>query len=377
MKRISYFLGLALFMIACAGEEAKNESLEQLISKRDSLKTELAGVNAQIAAMDTVKEEVMPLVTSSEVMIKNFSHKVEVQGAVETDKNAMVNAEASGTIDIIHVKEGQKVSKGQALITINAEILASNIEEVETSLELAEYMLEKQQKLMDEGLGVEIEYEQALNQKKSLEKRLKTMKAQKGKTVVRAPFTGIVDDIMVNVGELAAPQFPLLRIVNNDKVTVTASLSENLLAKVDVGTAVDLRIPSLDDTTIITQIATKGNYIDPVNRTFKVIVELNNNTLLLPNQLAKVNVTDYVKDSALVVNSQTILQDTKNRNYVYKMVDKENDTYGVQKVFVEVHKRYRGEACISPMKAGSLSDSDILVLDGAKGITEKDRVKIQ
>ena len=53
------------------------------------------------------------------------------------------------------------------------------------------------QKLMDEGLGVEMEYEQARNQKKALEQKLKTLRSQQGKTVVRAPFSGVIDDIFV------------------------------------------------------------------------------------------------------------------------------------------------------------------------------------
>ncbi|MBN4072917.1 efflux RND transporter periplasmic adaptor subunit [Crocinitomix catalasitica] len=376
IQRINTLILIGGFIAACGGETEEEETgLSDLISKRDSLKTELSEVNAKIAELDTVVV-LTPLVTTSTVMRKRFVHKVEVQGGVESEKNAMVNAEASGIINKIHVREGQKISKGQALVTINSDILSSSIEEVKISLELAEYMLEKQQKLMDQGLGVEINYQQALNQKKALEKRLKTMRAQQGKTTVRAPFSGVVEDIVVSLGEVAAPQFPLMRIVNNDKVTISAALSENLLSKVREGTEVDLRIPSLNDTIIKSVVKSRGNYIDPVNRTFRVIVEINDNTELLPNQLAKVNVTDFVRDSALVINSQTILQDTKNRNYIYKLVDKKKKTYGVEKVYVKVHKRYKGEACVSPLGKSSLDADDIIVLEGAKGITPMDRVQI-
>jgi membrane fusion protein (multidrug efflux system) len=91
------------------------------------------------------------------------------------------------------------------LITIDSEMLASTIDEIETSLEMANYMFEKQQKLMDEGVGVEIEYEQSRNQKKALEQKLKTMRSQQGKTVVRAPFAGVIDEIMISLGDMASP----------------------------------------------------------------------------------------------------------------------------------------------------------------------------
>lgn len=374
-NRFIYALAIAALVSACGGAEVVgDDSLEALNSKRDSLKAELAIVNEKIAELDTTRTVSNPLVSATKIKVEDFAHKVEVPGTVETDRNALVTAEASGVIKGIHVKEGQKVSKGQALMTIDSEILASNIEELETSLELAEYMFEKQQKLMDQGVGVEIEYEQAKNQKLSLEQKLKTMRSQKGKTVVRAPFSGVIDDLMVNEGEMAAPQFPLLRIVNNSSVTINASLSENLLSKVNIGTAVEMVFPSLNDTTIVSVVSNKGNYIDPTNRTFRVQMEVKNNTLLLPNQFVKVNVTDFTRKEAFVVNAEAILQDTDNNNYIYRLTkSKEEGVFEVEKIFVNVVKKFKGMACIE----GNVAEGDLIVMEGAKGITEADQVKIQ
>jgi membrane fusion protein (multidrug efflux system) len=372
---LSLFTGLIL--ASCGGSQSGEDSLEQLIMKRDELKKELTLLNEKIAALDTAEVDMTPIVTSAMIEQKDFVHKVEVQGAVETDENVLVTAESQGTIRAIHVKEGQRVSKGQPLITIDSEILASTIDEVETSLEMANYMFEKQQKLMDEGVGVEIEYEQSRNQKKALEQKLKTMRSQQGKTVVRAPFAGVIDDIMISLGDMASPMNPLMRLVNNKNITISASLAENLLARVNLGTPVDLVIPAMNDTVIQGVVNYKGNFIDPVNRTFKIHVTIKNNSLLLANMLAKVNVVDYSKKDALVVNSESVLQDTKNNNYVYKLTGDKTDLFSVEKVFVKVEKSYRGESCIVPVTPGQLIAGDKVVLAGAKGITESDKVKIQ
>ncbi|MGB1102063.1 MAG: efflux RND transporter periplasmic adaptor subunit [Crocinitomicaceae bacterium] len=373
-KEWVYALMIGPTMVACQGGGESNSDLDALISKRDSLKTVLAEVNAEIESMDTTKVVSTPLVTATTIRMEDFSHKVEVPGTVETDLNALINAEASGVITKIHVKEGQKVTKGQSLISIDAEILSSNIAELETSLELAEYMFEKQQRLMDQGVGIEIEYERAKNQKLSLEKKLKTLKSQRGKTVVKAPFTGVIDDIMVNVGEMAAPQFPLLRIVNNNSVTINASLSENLLSKVNEGTAVELVFPSMNDTTIVSTISNKGNYVDPTNRTFRVQIEIKDNKVLLPNQFVEVNVTDFTKKEAFVVDAKSILQDVNNRNYVYRLTTAdEPGVFDVEKVYLEVLNKYQGIACI----VGDIAEGDLIVVEGGKGITETDVVKIQ
>jgi multidrug efflux pump subunit AcrA (membrane-fusion protein) len=345
------------FLAACGGSNAETDpKLDALISQRDSLKAVLEDLNIQISVLDTTQAENELIVTAGDVEIKNFVHKIEIQGAVDTENNAMLNAEASGVIREVHVKEGQRVSQGQALITIDAAILSSQILEIETQLDLAVYMYEKQKKLMDEGVGTEIAFEQAKAQKNALESSIRTMKSQQGKTVVRAPFSGTIDEVRVSLGEMAAPGVPLLRLVDNSDVKITASISENLLGKVNVGTAVDLRFPSLNDTVIHSKITSRGNFIDPTNRTFRI--------------------TDFKRDSALVLPSEAILQDTQNRNYVYKLV-KETEGFSVQKVYLNVIKRYKGEACVESIESGQLNSASRVVVNGAKGITETDIVKIQ
>jgi len=377
MKKISIVLGIALLIVSCG--ETPETPLDLLKAKQDSLKAELSLLNNQIAELDTSKKEVLLLVTSTFAEVKNFTHKIELQGAVETDQNVLINSEAMGLIRNIHVHEGQTVSKGQVLITIDSDILQNNIEELNTAMEMADYMYEKQKSLNDQGLGTEIEFEQAKNQKMSLERKLATLNTQKGKSFVRAPFSGIVDEIFPNLGEMASPQAPLVRLVNNKHVRISASVAESHLANVKKGTNVDIMFPNFNNKTISSKITYIGNFIDPVNRTFKIQIDIKNNTLLLPNQLAKIRITDASIDSAIVINSQAVLQDPQNNNFVYKMIPAkgEDDRFALEKVYVEVIKSYNGESVIVTEKADVLRDKSRLVLSGAKGITESDIVKVQ
>lgn len=374
-KLIITTLLLSLIIVSCT----EKSSLDELKEKQKELKAELAEINTEIGELDTTKVEVTLLVTSTLLAQKDFQHKIELQGAVETDQNVLINAESPGVIRKIHVKEGQKVSKGQTLITIDAEILQNSINEINTALEMANYMYDKQVTLHEQGLGTEIELEQAKSQKKSLESKLRTLQSQRGKSIVRAPFSGVIDEVFANLGEMASPQFPLIRLVNNKNIKISASVSENHLANVNVGTGVAVIFPSLNDTSIQSVVSYKGGYIDPVNRTFRIHVELKNNTIFLPNQIAKVKITDLNLNSALVVNSLAILQDTDNNDYVYKMtvVDGKKDMYTLEKIYIKIIKSYMGESAIKPLQGGLLSNESKLVLSGGKGVTESDIVKVQ
>ena len=102
-------LSLGTVLTACGGGEVTNESLVELISKRDLLKAEVLVLNDQIAEMDTTKEDYTPIVTFEKLVIKDFVHKIEVQGGVESDKDALINAEASGTIRTIQKGSKPKI----------------------------------------------------------------------------------------------------------------------------------------------------------------------------------------------------------------------------------------------------------------------------
>ena len=57
----------SLILVSCGGTDSSNENLDALIAKRDSLKNELTLINQKIAALDTSKADLLPLVTVSKV----------------------------------------------------------------------------------------------------------------------------------------------------------------------------------------------------------------------------------------------------------------------------------------------------------------------
>ena len=131
MKNLSIF-GLLIFLAAgCSGS---NEDLGQ-----------------------KKKKNLLPLVSVSKAQIKKFSHKISVQGNIETDKDILVNSEMSGLITSVYVSSGQTIAKGQIILSMDEAIIDANIAELTTQLDHATYMLSKQEELVEQGLGFEIE----------------------------------------------------------------------------------------------------------------------------------------------------------------------------------------------------------------------------
>ena len=368
IKSICIIAFAALFIVGCGPKS----DLDKLKEKKSKLKTELAEIDLAIQALDTTEVSNLPLVGLGKAISQSFHHKISVQGSVETDKDVMINAEMSGIIQKIHIKEGQSVRNGQVLATIDAEILNSNINELENQLEFAEYSLGKQEELRKKDLGTEFEYKQVLNQVNALKAQLETLTKQRNKSVVTAPFDGVIDQIFPKEGEITSPQQPLLIIVNNKDVRITADISERHYRTVGAGSKVKVFVPTLLDTFEL-QITNVGNYIHPTNRTFRVRADIPNNERMLPNMLAQLIINDLTIDSALVVPATSIMKSQLNEDYLFVAV-KNGANYELNKVIVEVLSKQDGFAAILPIN-GVVKDGDFVVTDGGRGVSDKEIVR--
>lgn len=322
------------------------------------------------------KEEVyLPLVKIQKAEIKTFEHKISVQGNIETDQDVLLNSEMGGMVTKIHVTEGQRVIAGQILVSLDGAVLASSANEIRTQLNYAEYMLEKQDELRKRGVGSEFDYETAKSQVNSLKSRLGSVSTQQGKTSIRAPFSGIIDQVYAKDGQVVGPQSPIVRLVNNSKIDVVADISEKHFSSIKVGTAIEVSFPNYKDTILNLVVNNVGHYIEPVNRTFSIKATLNNNKVFLPNMLAELSLTDMKISSALVIASKSIIKDQNNADFVFVADKKGDNKYSVRKVLVEVIEKYKGDAYIKVL-TGRLSEGSFVITDGAKGITIKDIVRI-
>lgn len=367
MKNYFYIL-LALFIVSCSSD-SKETILEKLTVERDSLKSEynevgtlLAEVELKISKLDTTKRLVN--VTVAKATSQNFEHYFKVYGAVNADNNTSVYPSSQGEVIRIYVEEGQSVKKGQTLFKIDSEILERNIDEVQTQRSLAKDVYDKQKALWDKNIGSEMDYLRAKNNLASLDSRLATLKSQLGKTNVKAPFSGSIDQIFIKNGQLVNPQVATMRIVNLDKVYLKADIPENYIKQIGKGSPVKLSFPSIN-LEMETTINETGKFINPANRTFAVRINLDNkNNMLYPNLLGMLQIQDYGNDSALIVPARLIQENAQGESFLFVA---QNDQESIKSVIktVEVGTTYEGQTeIISGLNAG-----DLIIDKGARNVS--------
>ena len=376
MKKVLLIAPLA-FMAACS-QPAVEGDLQTLTAQRDSIKTVVDGLNAQItdldaaiAALDTTAS--YDAVTAFEVNPDLFYHYFEVFGTVEADKSINLFPLNSGKVERIHVKAGQKVSQGQLLVSLDTDLMESSLKELETALALAQTVFKKQQKLwIDEQIGSEIQYLQAKNNYDGLAQKLETLKEQMAMSEVRAPFAGTIDEVFAKVGELAAPQLPAVRLVNTSGVYVKADVPESYANRVKVGTPANVAFTSMDFE-VAAEVLQVGQFIQAGNRTFSINVSLPADPgSVKPNQMVHVALQDYRNDAALAVPTSLIQQDVEGNDFVFVLQNKGSYSE-VAKVFVEAGLSYEGRTEIkSGIEAGAQ-----LVDKGSRSVRTGQRVHVK
>ncbi|PLX14104.1 MAG: efflux RND transporter periplasmic adaptor subunit [Marinilabiliales bacterium] len=265
----------------------------------------------------------------------------------------------NGRIEKIYVEEGQRVNKGELLLSLNTDAIENQIKGVKSTLEFATTTFEKQDNLWKQGIGSEIDYLTSKNNKESLEAQLESLEAQKRMSQIRAPFAGVVDKIFPKEGEIASPGFPVMEFVNLSKLTITADVSEAFVGKIKEGQNVELSFSSLPDVMIKTPIIRVSKVITSSSRTFEIEMEINNpNETIKPNMVSSIKIKDFSTDNAFVVPSLAIRKDITGK-YVYT-VNKEDNQHIVGKKYITTDLSYEENTMITD----GLSKGDQVVVKG-------------
>jgi multidrug efflux pump subunit AcrA (membrane-fusion protein) len=170
MKNTILFVVIASIAIACSTPDKKAE-LEKLRTEKAAIESKITALEEELAKSDTTKIKLIDIVAMP-LMPQTFKTYIEVQGRIDADENVSLSSEMPGTVTKINVNVGDEVVKGQVLAETDTRIVTQQISDLQTNLELATQVYQKQKNLWDQKIGTEIQYLQSKTTKESLEKKL-------------------------------------------------------------------------------------------------------------------------------------------------------------------------------------------------------------
>ena len=369
MKKL-VIIAASFLLIAC-GEKStedliKDKNITELKNRKAIIQSELEKIDAALLNGNKTPETeaLVSVITLKDTV---FNHYLEIQGNVNTKDNILVQPEFSGTLTILNVKAGQRVSKGQILGKVDDAGMSQQLASIENQYALAKTTFERQKNLWDKKIGSEIQFLQAQAQMISAQKAVAQMRAQVAKTVIRAPFSGTIDDVFVERGQVVAPNPQgLMRIVNLSNMYVSTTVPETYIGKLKVGTAVDVFLTSLGKT-YKGKVRQVASFINPSNRSFGIEVSVPNpDNLLRPNQVAQLKIIDYAIKNAIVVPTNVVQEDGKNNKFVFIATNINGKKGVAKKVVVKVGKSSDN---VTEILSG-LTANDVIITEGANSIAD-------
>jgi membrane fusion protein, multidrug efflux system len=387
MKKLLYTITASALLIACGGEQ--NQSVEALVSsgnleniraKKNEISEQLKALELQAGLLDSVisildSNEKLPLVTTIIAQSQNFVHFLELQGAVKTKQNVLIYPEMPGTLQRVYVTEGQHVTKGQILASIDDGGVGSQLEQSKTQTELAKTTFERQKRLWEQKIGSEIQYLQAKTNYEASENVVKQIQSQLGKSIIRAPFSGIIDDVIKDQGTVVSPgpESEVFRIVNLGNMYIQVDVPETYLSQVTKGKEAIVYFPVLGDS-VMTKIRETGNFIKPGNRSFTAEIPVPNKSgIIKPNLTAKVKLNDYSNENAILIPQSIISENAAGDQYAYVSSEpNENNEAVVTRSIITTGKTQNG---LVEVLTG-ITDGNFIIKEGARSVKDGQKVKI-
>ena len=387
MKNIYLVLFTALFLASCA--EQKDASLETILASNDlkqikakksdidlqqqALTLDLKKINDKLDSLD--KDKNVPLITTLKVKEQVFTHFIALQGNVKTKQNVLVYPEMPGILKSVLVKEGQRVKQGQILATIDDGGMSQQLAQLETNVQLAKTTFERQQRLWEQKIGSEIQFLQTKTAFESQKSAVSQLKQQLEKSIVTAPFSGIIDAVFKEKGVVVvAPGqgSEIFRIVNLSNMYIETEVPETYIRSITKNKTVEVNFPILNQT-MQSKIRQVGNFINPNNRSFKIEIGVPNlNGNIKPNLTARLKLNDYTNPKAILIPQSIISENAQGAQFVYVVVDKKDQKAIAKRLIIETGKT---QGDLIEVVKNLAADAEIII-EGARSVNNGQVVKV-
>ena len=384
MKKLTYISLIALLVMACNSEKKESldrilesKNIEKIREKRKEINAQKLEINSKLDAIDEVLSELdtskkIPLVSTLTLKNEAFNHFIELQGNVNTRDMLVLYPQFAGTLDHITVKEGQYVKKGQILAKIDDGGLTQQLNQLKIQKNLAQTTYERQERLWKQNIGSEIQYLQAKSLYEAQAQAIEQLEKQIERTMVIAPFSGTIDEIITEEGSVVGPgQNPILRIVNLDNMFIETDVPERYIQTVTKGKKTLVSFDFISEQ-IESKVYQTANFINPANRTFKIEVKVpNKNKSIKPNLTAKLKINDYFNPEAILIPQSIIKENALGEQYVFIIESDEKDLIANKAII----KTGKTQGDVIEVIDG-LNANDQIIIEGARSVRDGQAVNV-
>lgn len=345
-----FAVGAVVALAACGSAEAGD--------------TEEATASESFVRMINV--ETRPITT------EEFVEDIRLTSVAMANQDVTLEAEESGSIREFFVDRGDRVAEGDPIARIDDRILQAQVNQARAASELASQTWDRRKRLWEEEqVGSELAYLEAKYAAEQSAASLESLRERLARTVVRAPFSGIIEDRSVDVGATVSPGTSIARLVDLNPIKVFAGVPERYAADVQVGADARLTFEALGGEVHTAQVRYVGSTINPQNRTFPIEVRLpNGDGQIKPQMVASMSVARQTVQDAIVVPQDALVR--VEDGYVLYVAVERDGTWVAEVREVTLGPTRRNLVVI---EAG-VEVGEELVVVGQKSVADGDRINI-
>jgi membrane fusion protein, multidrug efflux system len=238
----------------------------------------VGGCGAKQQAADAVQDPVVLTAGDLAAVARaDVESGVPVQGTLKPVADVSIIAPVADVVEQMLVQEGQAVQRGQVLARMRTTSIAPAAAGAEAQRRVAAADLQRMQNLLKVGAVAERDVESAEAQLKAAEAAAAAANKRLDESTVRAPFTGMIAQRVLQAGDRAGDGDRLFRIVNTDELEFTASVTTDALDRLKPGAAVVLTVSGAEGRQVTGRISRVNSTVDEATRQVKVYV-------LVPNR---------------------------------------------------------------------------------------------
>ncbi|MGD8377195.1 MAG: efflux RND transporter periplasmic adaptor subunit [Acidobacteriota bacterium] len=263
----------------------------------DSASTPRAANPAEDAG--TAPEDAIP-VEVDRVRRESLSQLYATSATLRAERRAVVTARTAGVVRRLPVEEGDRVEKGQALAHLEDDEQQIAYDRARTTLEIRQRELERSESLNREGMVADEAVEVLRRETADAAHAAELAELNLSRTVIRAPFAGILVLRYLDVGATVSDGTPIFDIADTEPLYADINVPERHAVKLRPGTAVRVWVDAVDEE-IQARIERIAPAVDPGTGTVKVTVAVPGAPSIRPGSFVRVDIVTDTHENALVV----------------------------------------------------------------------------
>ena len=245
-----------------------------------------------------------------------LEQSITVSGTIKSFEETVLMPDVSGRVVMINLPEGKFVKKGTVLVRLFDEDLQASLRKLQTQLEIARQTKKRQAELLTVSGISELEYDQTTLLVNSYGDDIEVLKAQISKTLVVAPYDGVIGLRNISLGAQITPGTPLTTIREANQLKLDFSVPGKYSNEISEGKVVHFSVQGADTNYSARIIAAEGG-VEAATRNLRVrAVIIRPDPALRPGVFATVEVPLEVNSKALMIPTQSVIPQERNKKVI-------------------------------------------------------------